>query len=107
MDRAPTDCITLEELRDYARDHADTPYDLDHCFKCLAAEATGKHMYDHRVFMSGGTVPDKFAVFSSVADSAPYTGAELADALDKIIGGADPILVALDLKASKNVVHPA
>ena len=110
-----SDLCTLEQLRDHARSNADHEYNLSGCGTCLAATLVGRLMSDERHFSIpsdwfnpdfDSTVPEPFALFTVAADYGHYTGAQLADAIEKLIAGACPHQVGSDLKGN-HAIHSA
>lgn len=96
----PTE-LTLESLRDHARENPAKIFPLNSCHNCLAADLTDKVMRGHGEFSDGTKVPKAFATFTRRASTGSYTGFELATALDAIIAGRDPWQVGEDLRTSK------
>lgn len=100
--------ITLEQLRDHARSKPDHLFPLISCTECLACDLTGRTMMGHGHFNGGEPVPKGLSLFTQgYSDGSrfhhckPVSGAEAADALDRIINGADPYLTGLDLAKNK------
>lgn len=100
--------LTLETLRDHAASKPNHKFPLGDCEKCLAADLTGKVMAGHDSFVGGEKVPPALASFTRGVCSARFlvgntkdsqgtlTGAQIAEALDKIIAGADAYLTGSD-----------
>jgi hypothetical protein len=103
--------MTLEQLRDYAREHCDASFDLSSPCGCLASTYHGKTMYGHWQFKNGDRVPREFGDFTEAACAGcrvdaghepVYSGGDIADALDMITSGrTDPH------SAGRNLLHYA
>ena len=103
---------TLEELRDYAKENPDKVFDLDSSTECLAAQYADTPMFGFQRIGDLYRVPKEFSDFTATfvwttQSSVPYnihgypTGRSLASAIDKLILGRDPSLVALELVQEK------
>lgn len=106
----PYELCTLEQLRDHAVANANQEYDLGSCSSCLAAEATGRWMWNHHHFNvqfdvapvlakdEHATVPEAFAKMCDARKSSRlFTGLELAAAIDRLMAGDHPDQVAAEL----------
>lgn len=95
--------LPLQALLDFARSHPDRVFNLDSCTECLACKTAGSGhvMYNFRRFHAGGEynkVDDRFAsLCRELSPTFEFTGAELADMIQRLIDGVHPHQVATEI----------